>query len=86
MGHASPPLLRKWFVPAGWLPVMDFAMRPATMASTVCSAFTGNGGAAVPVLEDVLQRFASERGNRGTPTMPFRVWYGIGLRRLKRRK
>ena len=56
---------------------MGSAMHPTTVASTARSAFTSNRGADVPVLEDVLQRFASERGQswHDYDAIPGLVWH-----------
>ena len=56
MGHVSLLPLGKSLAPA-----FAFAM-PPTGTATIRPAFMCNRGAAMPVLEEVLQRFASEHG------------------------
>lgn len=66
MGHASPSPLGKALALAGWTPAMDFAMPRTGMVPAVTATITPvsrSRGATVPALEDVLQRFASDRGH-----------------------
>ncbi len=67
MGHALPSPLGKALALAGWTPIVNFAMPRTAMVpavnATISPVSRANRGATVPVLEDVLQRFASDAGH-----------------------